>query len=94
MIKQIITTIWAILFFISVLSLYVFVHEATHALRFDEPEMMCLGFGESFGHVYHETSMTESEIFQEEVIANIVASVASLIYIITSFYMIVYFKEA
>lgn len=94
MIKKIITTIWVIFFALSVLVFFVFAHEATHLIRFDKPQMMCLGFGEdNLGLVFHHTSLSESEYFKEEIIANVSALIFTIIYLLVSFYMIAYFVE-
>ena len=90
MIKKTIITIWAILFFLSVMSLFVFSHELTHVIRFNEPQMMCVGFGESFGRVYH---LNEINNFQEEVIANIFASLVCLVYMFVTFYTILKWQK-
>lgn len=84
--------IWTIIFFMSILSLFVMVHEATHAIRIDSPQAICMGLGDNAGKVYHENFYTQSQINKEEIIANTVASIVVLLYMITTYYMIMHFR--
>ena len=84
--------IWLILFLLSTVSLFVFVHEFTHYVRFDTSEAMCFGFGGStVGYMYHHTELTATRNFNEELIANIVAGIVCILYLIVSMYGLNYF---
>jgi len=84
--------VWALLFLISICSSFIMVHELTHVIRLDSPQMLCIGIGENVGKVYCEGLYTESEIFKEEAIANVTASIIILLYITLTFYMIKYYE--
>ena len=86
--KIIMILIWGILFFMSTISLFVFTHELTHVIRFNEPEMMCLGFGDNFGVVVHYNPFTETQIVHEELVANVVASIVTFGYLGLTFYLV------
>ena len=90
--KYIIGIIWSVLFFCSIISLFIFTHELTHVIRFNEPEMMCMGFGDNLGLVIHYNPFTDTQYNHEELMANLVASIVCLIYMAVSFYMIAYFR--
>ena len=84
--------IWGVLFTASVTTLFVFTHELTHVIRFDEPVMMCLGFGDNFGLVERGNVFTEEQYNHEELMANIISSIICLIYMSLTFY-IIYFQS-
>ena len=84
--------IWSVLFFISVMTLFIFVHELTHVIRFNEPVMMCIGFGDNFGLVERGNSFTNEQYNHEEFIANVVGIIVCLVYMILTFY-IIYFQS-
>ena len=84
--------VWFILFFVTIISSFIMVHELTHVIRLDSPQMLCIGIGENVGKVYCEGLYTESEIFKEEAIANVTASIIILLYITLTFYMIKYYE--
>lgn len=71
-------------------SLFVFTHEAVHVIRLDGPEMMCIGFGEGrTGFVEYQTIMTDSEVFKEEVIANVIALIIVCLFIYITTFLII-----
>ena len=88
--KLIAITLWGIMFFLSVMSLFVFIHEGVHLIRADKPQMMCLGFGENFGRAYHLNEFDDRP--KEELIANSVAFLIIVVYIVMTYFMITNLK--
>lgn len=90
--RQKVFIVWSILFFITIISSFITIHEVTHAIRIDSPTMLCIGLGDNVGKVYHEGLYSDEEINKEELIANIVPSVILIIYLALTFYMIAYYN--
>lgn len=89
MVNKGILAIWGVLVLIASMSMYVIIHEATHAVRISGFEQMCFGFSEDrVGVSYHVTEMSSDEIFKEEIIANLVAATIILSFILLSFYLL------
>ena len=87
--NKIISITWSLLLILALISMFIFVHEVIHVIRVDEPLLMCIGFEEGrFGFVQHTADYTNYEIFIEEVIANIGASVIVLFFALSNFYLI------
>lgn len=89
MLNKIVLGVWCIILLMASMSLYVFVHEATHVVRIESPQMMCVGFSDEYiGMVTHNNFYSESYILKEEVIANLVAGIVVLLFIFLTYYIL------